>query len=218
MKKVAIISKDLDLIKHLKQALNDQHFNVDVFSAFSQQAITDIVLVDEDQLNLSLVHVCERIQSTNKNAIVIALSSEINVQDKITLLNLGFDDALQKPIQHLEVIARIHRVLKRIRGADHAILSAGDLSLDVHQRTATVKNHVLQLTNHEFLLLSNLAENKGVPVSRIDLMNLIWGYHNMGKTRPVDNLIKRLRRKLIEAESKTAINTVWGEGYKIENE
>lgn len=217
MKNVAIVSKDLNLAKHLKNTLNNRRFNVDVFPMFSYQVVTNVVLIDEDQLNTTLEGAYRIIQTLNKEAIVIVFSSKVTTQDKVTLLDLGIDDVLQKPVQSLEVIARINNVLKRVKTVDQGILSAGDVSLNINHRMATVKGHTLSLTNHEFLVLLNLARNKGVGVSRADLMTDIWGYDDMGKTRPIDNLIKRLRKKLVEAKSKTAIHTVWGEGYKIEN-
>ena len=217
MKNVSIISKDLNLSRHLENTLTARSFKVDVFSSFSYQAVADVVLIDEDQLSTTLDHAYRIIRTINGEAIVIALSSKATIQDKVTLLNLGVDDLLQKPIQSLEILARISSVSKRIRSVEHNIFSVSDLSLNVRQQTAAVNDHLLSLTNHEFLVLLNLVKHKGIGVSRVDLMTDIWGYSDMGKTRPIDNLIKRLRKKLAEASSKTVIHTLWGKGYKIDD-
>jgi len=218
MKKLSIISKDKKLINYLTNVLSDRHFDVVVFSVFSPQAIANIVLIDEDELNITLTHAYQLIQTNHEEAIVIALSSNAQIQTKAKLLDLGIDDYLQKPIQALEVIGRINSVSKRITARDNVILT-GDLSLNVNHRTAKIKGQLLQLTHHEFLVLLHLAKNTGsAGISRTSLMNDIWGCDDMGKTRPIDNLIRRLRKKLMEANSETTIRTIWGEGYTIENQ
>lgn len=73
----------------------------------------------------------------------------------------------------------------------------------------------LALTTKEYEVLKILVENKGYPLSRDKIIQNIWGYEYDGYDRNVDDTIKRLRKKLKEANSKAEIQTVWGFGYKI---
>ena len=215
MNSISIISKDAILLRQLSIALNAATFYVRIFSAWEADAIADIMIIDEDKLGLTRAQSRKLIHQLSEQAIVIVVASNIDVKSKVDILDLGADDHLKKPIHDEEVLARINAVKRRMEAGLTIKTSAGDLILNKTHRIATVNDHILDLTKHEFSVLLSLVESKGGAVSRADLMDGIWGYHDMGKTRPIDNLIKRLRKKLLDAGSQLTIKVAWGYGYQL---
>ncbi|MZP30838.1 response regulator [Heliobacterium undosum] len=92
-----------------------------------------------------------------------------------------------------------------------------DLRIDLDERRITGPNGEIDLTAKEFDLLSFLAKHKKKVFTREQLLDQIWGYHFAGNPRSVDDLVKRLRKKLAQSGSTLEIKTVWGYGYKIDD-
>jgi len=90
-----------------------------------------------------------------------------------------------------------------------------DITIHSDKLMAYCKETELGLTNTEFNLLSYLLENQDKAVSREELLNKIWGYDNAVETRATDATVKRLRKKLSDANSNVLIDTVWGHGFRI---
>ena len=133
-------------------------------------------------------------------------------------LDLGADDYIAKPFGVMELISRIHAVLRRT-GKDHTetkLLSCCTISIDLERRIVTVDAVPCELTFKEFELLSYLVKNKGIVLSRDKIMNAVWGFDYAGESRTVDMHIKSLRQKLSDAGGPDMIKTVRSVGYKIE--
>jgi two-component system response regulator ResD len=136
-------------------------------------------------------------------------------------LEIGADDYVVKPFSAPEVMARVKAVLRRVlpRGtAEAGTLAKGNLLLREEARQAEVAGQKLSLTHKEFDLLATFLAHPERVYSRDNLLDLLWGYDYTGDTRTVDTHIRRLRAKLEKAGTKgLAIGTVWGEGYRLED-
>ena len=184
----------------------------------------DVLILDEQNpLNITAIDLCKIIRAKNDEVIIILLTDNFDITTKILALELGADDYLEKPANRLEIMARIKVTLKRMSFMEKMALEANefkfnDLYLDAGRQICIVNGNELRLSNYEFLTLLYLVRSNGKPVARALLLSAIWGLSSDEKTRPVDDVVRRLRKKLKEQKSPTQISAVWGHGYRIENE
>ncbi len=147
---------------------------------------------------------------------IIMLTARDDDVDKIVGLELGADDYLTKPFNPRELVARVKAILRRAdrspRPNDQP-LHLADLSIDPARREVTVGSEQIDLRAKEFDLLQAFAENKGIVLSREQLLNLAWGYDFYGQTRTVDVHVAHLRKRL--KSSQVQIETITGVGYKL---
>lgn len=145
---------------------------------------------------------------------IIMLTARDAEYDKVSALNLGADDYVTKPFGIMELGARVRAVLRRTaKGNGERSYSVGALVLSVPKRLVTVGGSPVQLTVKEFDLLAYLFENRGVVLTRDQILAQVWGYDFDGESRTVDVHIRTLRVKLGEASE--LIETVRGVGYRI---
>jgi two-component system alkaline phosphatase synthesis response regulator PhoP len=166
--------------------------------------ILDLTLPDADGFSLlpSL---------KSRDVPVIILTARDTLTEKVRGLEGGADDYVTKPFEELELIARVRTVLRR-RGREGRTITVCALSIDREARTVSRDGSRIELTRREFDLLLCLAENKGMALSREQLLQRAWGYDVPGTTRTVDVHVQRLREKL----ATDAITTVTGIGYRLE--
>jgi two-component system response regulator RegX3 len=149
-----------------------------------------------------------------------AKDSEI---DKVVGLELGADDYITKPYSSRELVARIRAVLRRNTGeftdesANSGSLAAGPVRMDVERHLVSINNESVSFPLKEFELLEFLMRNAGRVLTRMQLIDRVWGSDYVGDTKTLDVHIKRLRSK-IEADpaNPVIIQTVRGLGYKME--
>ncbi len=158
---------------------------------------------------------CKRIRA-NSEVPIIMISAKDEEIDKVLGLELGSDDYLTKPFSPRELVARIKRHLQRwqlYKGAEtkQSQLIVGDLKVDMKLRTISWRGETFLTTNKEFELLLFLAENEGQALSREILLQSVWGTDYVGSDRAVDDLVKRIRKKMPELP----IESVWGYGYRL---
>ena len=150
---------------------------------------------------------------------IIMLTARDDAVDKVVGLELGADDYITKPFNPRELVARVRAVLRRgeVRGQgsglpESATIEAGPLRIEVGGREVFVDDEGVQLTPKEFDLLVTLIENRGLVLTREQLLERVWGYTFLGDSRTIDVHVRQLRRKLGDA---CPIQTVWGTGYKV---
>ncbi|MBN8209986.1 response regulator transcription factor [Bacillus sp. NTK071] len=153
---------------------------------------------------------------------VIVVSARDEELDRILGLELGADDYLTKPFSPRELVVRIKNLFKRVNGTGQQALSdgwkVGNVQLLKQKRQVLVEDQELILTPKEYDVLSYLIQYPGQPFTREKLIEKIWGYQYAGDGRIIDDLVKRLRKKMSEANSVVKIVTVWGYGYKLDEE
>ena len=177
-----------------------------------QLVLLDIMLPDEDGL-----HILKRLRAGAETAdlLVMMLTAKSSEYDRVVGLDSGADDYMPKPFGMMELVSRVRALLRRAAkpAAEDKLFTAGSLAVDVKRRTVTVDGEPVILTYKEFELLCYLLENRGVVLSRDQILTKIWDYNYSGETRTVDVHIRTLRQKLGDAGA--LIETVRGVGYRL---
>ena len=151
-------------------------------------------------------------QKAFSNIPVIFLTAKDTITDKVKGLKLGADDYIVKPFETVELLARVEALLRRVKPTER-ILNIGKTFIYLDQRTVTVDDVPVDLTNREFELLEVLISNRNIALTREKLLDLAWGYDYFGDTRTVDVHITKLRKKL---NFEDCIKTVYKVGYRME--
>ena len=177
----------------------------------------DLLVLDIGLPGLSGVELCERLRAGNVDVPILMLSARDQVGDRVAGLQAGADDYLVKPFALDELVARVQALLRRARttNATTEVAVAGPLWVDVDRRRATVGGVALELSRREFDLLAALATNAGIVLSRVRLLELVWGYDFEVDTNVVDVFIGYLRRKLDAVGAPRMIETVRGVGFVL---
>lgn len=173
--------------------------------------LLDIMLPGEDGYSI-----LERLKASSEtqNIPVIMVTAKEAEYDKVRGLEAGADDYITKPFGMMEFVARVKAVLRRCsRQEEDKELKCDDLRLSVGRHKVYWKEEKVELTRKEFELLQYLMENKGLVMTRNQILCHVWGYDFDGETRTVDVHVRTLRQKLGEAGN--LIETVRGVGYRI---
>ena len=176
--------------------------------------LLDIMLPDEDGLEILM-----KLRSTpeTRRVPVIMVTAKTSELDKVKGLDMGADDYLTKPFGVMELISRVKALLRRAGGMEEEkFIKVGELFIDDEKHAAFVSDKHMELTYKEYELLKYLALNRGIVLTRDNLMDKIWSTDYEGESRTLDVHIKTLRQKLGEAGS--YIRTVRNVGYYLDEE
>ena len=147
-----------------------------------QLVLLDIMLPDEDGL-----HILKRLRAGAETADlpVMMLTAKSSEYDRVVGLDSGADDYMPKPFGMMELVSRVRALLRRAAkpAAEDKLFTAGSLAVDVKRRAVTVEGEPVILTYKEFELLCYLLENRGVVLSRDQILTKIWDYNYSGETR-----------------------------------
>lgn len=175
--------------------------------------LLDIMLPEEDGISI-----LKKLRSKSlwKKIPVIMLTAKGSEFDTVLGLDSGADDYVPKPFRMMELLSRIRAHLRRSDEVveENKVLKLGILSVDSQKHIVKVGEEEIVLTLKEFDLLHFLLENKGIVLTRAQILDRIWGYEFDGESRTVDVHIRTLRQKLKDAGK--YIETVRGVGYKLE--
>jgi DNA-binding response OmpR family regulator len=174
-----------------------------------------LIVLDLMLPELDGFEVCRRTRAKSDVPIIMLTARDEDV-DKIVGLELGADDYLTKPFNPRELVARVKAILRRSERsfrANEQPLHVADLTIDPARREVSVAGEPITLRAKEFDLLQAFAENKGIVLTREQLLNKVWGYDFYGETRTVDVHVAHLRKRL--KGSRVSIETVTGVGYKL---
>ena len=169
--------------------------------------ILDIMLGDD----VSGYDILKKIRETNEEVPVIFTSARDKDLDKIIGLELGSDDYITKPYSPKELVLRVNNIIKRVYSKDLQKMVYGKYIIDMNKRCVYQDGEELNLTTLEFDLLYMFLTNKNKSFSRDDILNIIWGTDYFGTDRVVDDLVRRLRKKMPDIN----INTIYGYGYRL---
>ena len=217
MYKICLVEDEISLNNLIKSYMEKEGYDViqfykgnDALEYIGKEKIDlwvlDIMLGD----SISGYDLIKKIKSLDKNVPVIFTSARDQDLDKILGLELGSDDYIAKPYSPKELMLRINNILKRVYTNSNKI-KYEDYEIDIDKRIVLHNNKEINLTTLEFDLLYMFLSNKGKSYSRDDILNIIWGENYFGSDRVVDDLIRRLRKKM----PKLNINTIYGFGYRL---
>lgn len=190
--------------------------NSDEFYAASKKqspalVLLDIMLPGDDGLSILKV-----LKTNKKTAVipVIMVTARGTEYDKVIGLDSGADDYIAKPFGMMELVARVRALLRRTNlNSSPEILKEGGLVVDRQKHIVTVNNKNITLTLKEFELLYLLMANRGIVLTREQILESIWDFSYDGGTRTVDVHITTLRQKL--GEYGNLIDTIRGVGYRF---
>lgn len=168
--------------------------------------ILDIMLGDE----VSGYDIIKKIKE-REDVPVIFTSARDQDLDKIIGLELGSDDYITKPYSPKELVLRVNNIIKRTYMGQTQKITYDTYEIDIDKRLVKDNNKELSLTTLEFDLLLMLVQNKNKSFSRSHILEKIWGDNYFGSDRVVDDLVRRLRKKM----PKLRLNTIYGYGYRL---
>jgi two-component system response regulator RegX3 len=179
----------------------------------------DLVLLDLMLPGLSGVDVCRALRQRSSVPVIMLTAKDSEI-DKVVGLEIGADDYVTKPYSSRELLARVKAVLRRLAEPEDLVpptVEAGPVRMDVDRHTVTVHGAPTSLPLKEFELLEMLLRNSGRVLTRMQLIDRVWGSDYVGDTKTLDVHVKRLRAK-IEPDPANPVHivTVRGLGYKFE--
>jgi two-component system response regulator RegX3 len=179
----------------------------------------DIVLLDLMLPGLPGTEVCRQLRTRSSVPIIMLTAKDAEV-DKVVGLELGADDYVTKPYSARELVARIRAVLRRrgdVETPVESALEAGPVRMDVERHVVSVDGEPVALPLKEFDLLELLMRNAGRVLTRVQLIDRVWGSDYVGDTKTLDVHVKRLRAKIEpDPANPKYLVTVRGLGYKLE--
>lgn len=219
--RILVVDDEPNIVDLVTMYLEQEGYRVD--SAFDgKHALEQIVGQEPALIVLDLMlpevdgfEVCRQTRLHSDVPIIMLTARDEDV-DKIVGLELGADDYLTKPFNPRELVARVKAILRRANktsGPGDKPLHVADLTIDPLRREVVIGGEQIDLRAKEFDLLQAFAENKGIVLSREQLLNLAWGYDFYGQTRTVDVHVAHLRKRI--KGSQVQIETVTGVGYKL---
>lgn len=218
MYKICLVEDEINLNNLIKNYL--EHENYNVISAYNgKEALS---MVDNEKIDLWILDimlgdeftgydVIKKIKEKDQDVPVIFTSARDQDLDKIIGLELGSDDYVTKPYSPKELVLRVNKLINRIYKETSSNLLYESYIIDPKKRIVIENGKEIKLTTLEFDLLMLLMNNKTSSFSREEILIKIWGNDYYGSDRVVDDLVRRLRKKM----PRLRVNTLYGFGYRL---
>jgi two-component system response regulator RegX3 len=225
LSRILIVEDEVSFSDPLSYVLRKEGYDVavaetgpDGLAEFDKNG-ADLVLLDLMLPGLSGVDVCRALRQRSTVPVIMLTAKDSEI-DKVVGLEIGADDYVTKPYSSRELLARVKAVLRRLAEPEEllpATLEAGPVRMDVERHTVSVSGRPTSLPLKEFELLEMLLRNSGRVLTRMQLIDRVWGSDYVGDTKTLDVHVKRLRAK-IEPDPTNPVHivTVRGLGYKFE--
>jgi len=218
---VLVVDDDRGVREALRRGLALENFTVreaaDGTAACAEIAARPpaVVVLDVAMPGMSGIEVMRRLRAEGWTLPVCMLSARDEVDDRVAGLAAGADDYVIKPFSVAELAARLHAMVRLHERRDDAVVMVGELVVDPARRLATRGGRDLELTAREFDLLLVLARHAGQVLSRVQLLERVWGYTWEVDTNVVDVFVGYLRRKLEAGGLRRLLHTVRGVGFVL---
>jgi len=218
--KILVVDDEERMRKLIKDFLKVKGFSV-VEAADGEEAVErffadkniGLILLDVMMPRMNGWEVLRTIRKVSSVPIIM-LTARGEEQDELQGFSLGVDEYISKPFSPKILTARVEAILRRTNSMDSDILACGGVSLDRASHTVTADGNPVDLSYKEFELLEYFIQNKGLALSRENILNHVWDFDYFGDSRTVDTHVKKLRAKLGDCGNQ--IKTIWGMGYKFE--
>ena len=208
------VERVLELEGYRVKTANDGNAALDLIVSSKPHAVVmDVMMPFADGLTVT-----RELRHRGNRTPVLLLTARHEVGDRVAGLDAGADDYLVKPFAVDELLARVRALLRRYESpTSAAVMSIGDLSMDINKREVKRGGKVLDLTKTEFDLLHILLEQQDIVLSREYLYEHIWGFNFETNSKSLDVYIGYLRRKLDDSGEEKLLHTVRGVGYVMRN-
>lgn len=227
MKKILIIEDEANVVSLLKRGLEEEGYDVSVAmdgTVGLNMAVThvfDLLIVDLMLPGINGIEICKQLRANKSTLPILMLTALGSTENIVTGLDSGADDYLVKPFKLAELQARLRNLLRRnnkVAAANSAnILACADLSMDIDAKITTRAGAEIVLTATEFRLLEYLLRNQAKVLSRMDILEYVWGVDFNMSTNVVDVYINYLRKKIDKDFEPKLIQTVVGMGYILKS-
>ena len=221
--KILVVDDESRMRKLVRDFLVKNHYEVaeasdgeEALDVFFNNNDIDLVILDVMMPKMDGWQVCREIRAYSKVPIIM-LTAKSDERDELQGFELGVDEYISKPFSPKILVARVEAILRRTgQAASEMIVEAGGIRLDKQAHSVTVDGEAIELSYKEFELLAYFMENKGIALSREKILNSVWNYDYFGDARTIDTHVKKLRSKM--GAKGELIKTIWGMGYKFEEE
>lgn len=177
----------------------------------------DMLILDIMMPGIDGFELCKTIRKKSDVPIIIVSARDEDL-DKILGLELGSDDYIAKPFSPRELIARIKSIFRRVKVQEKANeIKVKDIVIIPDERRVLYNGSNVDFSSMEFELVYFLSKNANKAYTRDQLLERVWGYDCAIETRAVDDMVKRIRKKLQTYGCEFNITTIWGYGYKVES-
>jgi two-component system, OmpR family, response regulator len=219
---ILLIEDDIEMAQSLIAGFGEQGYVVD-HAVDGEEGLRlaseqrhQVVVVDRMLPRLDGLTLVKRLRASSVMTPVIYLTTMSGIDDRVHGLEAGADDYLVKPFAFVELLARV-RVLARRPASQEVVtrLHAGDLEMDLLQRTVSRAGRPIELLPQEFRLLEYLMRNANRVVTRTMLLEHVWDIHFDPQTSVVESHVSRLRARLNQGAEVDPIQTIRGTGYKL---
>lgn len=219
--KILVVDDESRMRKLVKDFLVKKQYKVleagdgeEAIEVFFGNKDISLIILDVMMPKMDGWEVCKEIRKFSKVPIIM-LTAKSEENDELRGFELGVDEYISKPFSPKILVARVDAILRRANkiGADMTI-EAGNIKVDKAAHIVKLNDKEIELSFKEFELLTYFIENKGIALSRENILNNVWNYDYFGDARTIDTHVKKLRSKL--GDCGDYIKTVWGMGYKFE--
>lgn len=219
--KILVVDDEARMRKLVKDFLTRENYIVkeaadgeEAIDIFFEDNDIDLVILDVMMPKMDGWEVCKEIRQFSKVPIIM-LTAKGEESDELLGFDLGVDEYISKPFSPKILVARVNAILRRTNNLDeNETMIAGDIEVNQAAHTVKVKGKPIELSFKEFELLEYFIKNKGIALSRENILNNVWNYDYFGDARTIDTHVKKLRAKL--GDCGDYIQTIWGMGYKFE--
>lgn len=223
--RILVVEDDERISSFVKRGLEAEGYRVDI-AQDGQEGIQrghdpyNLIILDLQLPGKNGYEVCQTLRQEQVQIPILILTGQGALESKLRGFDYGADDFLTKPFAFDELLARVKALLRRKRDYKEAAVEVGvaDLTLNRHSREVRRRTKVISLTRQEFDLLEFLMSNHDKALSRVSILEHVWGYHYDTLTNVVDVYIGYLRKKIDAGYKKKLIKTVRDFGYKISDD
>jgi two-component system OmpR family response regulator len=219
--RVLVVDDERRLATSLRVGLEAEGFAVDI--AFdgtdglwlAREHTYDAIVLDLMLPGINGYKVCEALRAEEDWTPILMLTAKDGEWDQVEGLDTGADDYLTKPFSFPVLVARLRAVARRGARERPTVLAAGDLRLDPAARRAWRGESELDLTAREFSMLAFLMRHPGDVVSKLQILDAVWGIDFDGDPNIVEVYVRHLRNKIDRPFGREAIQTLRGAGYRL---
>ena len=231
MKKILLIEDETHVVSFIKKGLSEEGYEVSVALdgntglKMATNSVFDLLILDIMLPDINGLDICKNIRTSNKIVPILLLTALGTSENVVMGFEAGADDYLVKPFKFMELLARTKSLIRRsnlntekIKGESKGeVFKFSEIIIDDYSKKVTCANKEISLTSTEYKLLLQFVKKPGKVISRMELLESVWGVDFDQGTNVVDVYVNYIRKKLSTVTDQKLIHTVIGMGYVMRN-